>query len=169
MDSIRSFLESELQTYLADLEEFVSLDCGTENKAGVDKAGAIMQRHLQARGFAIEVLPLEEYGDCLVGRLAGQGEARIMLMGHLDTVYSDGTAAARPMQIEGDRILGPGVSDMKAGLLTGLYAVSALQAAGFDDFGEIVFFCNSEEEVGSPASKDLYPDVAREAAAALVV
>ncbi|MBS1251043.1 MAG: Carboxypeptidase G2 [Anaerolineales bacterium] len=104
-----------------------------------------------------------------MGRLTGNGEAHIMLMGHLDTVYPDGTAAARPMQIEGDRILGPGVSDMKAGLLTGLYAVSALQAAGFDDFGEIVFFCNSEEEVGSPASKDLYADVAQEADAALVL
>ncbi len=169
MNSIVSFLDSQRQSFLDDLEEFVTLDCGTHNKAGVDKAGAIMRRHLEDRGFAVEVLPLEEYGDCLVGRLTGQGAARIMLMGHLDTVYPDGTAAARPMQVEGDRILGPGVSDMKAGLLTGLYAVSALQSTGFDNFAEIVFFCNSEEEVGSPASQDLYTDVAREADAALVL
>lgn len=173
MNSIVSFLNPQLQNYVDDLEEFVSLDCGTYNKAGVDRAGAIMRRHLEDRGFAVEVLPLGTYGDCVVGRLAGQGDARIMLMGHLDTVYPDGTAAARPMEIEGaaeaERILGPGVCDMKGGLLAGLYAVSALQATGFEDFAEIVFFCNSDEEVGSPASKTLFAGPAREADAALVL
>jgi glutamate carboxypeptidase len=169
MISIASLLIAQLHDFVDDLEEFVGLDCGTHNKDGVDQAGAIMRRHLEERGFAVEVLPLAEYGDCLVGRLAGPGEIRIMLMGHLDTVYPDGTAAARPMQVEGDRILGPGVCDMKGGLLAGLYAVAALQATGFEDFAEIVFFCNSDEEVGSPASKDLYAGPARAADAALVL
>jgi glutamate carboxypeptidase len=173
MNSTISFLNSQLQNFVDDLAELVNLDCGTHNKAGVDRAGAIMRRHLEDRGFVVEALPLREFGDCLVGRLSGQGDARIMLMGHLDTVYPDGTAAARPMRIEGaaeaERILGPGVCDMKGGLLAGLYAVSALQAVGFEDFAEIVFFCNSDEEVGSPASKDLFAGPAREADAALVL
>lgn len=173
MDTVISFLNAQLPKFVDDLAELVNLDCGTQNKVGVDRAGAIMRRHLEQRGFAVEVVPLEAYGDCVVGRLAGPGEARIMLMGHLDTVYPDGTAAARPMRIEGaagaERILGPGVCDMKGGLVAGLYGVSALQAAGFEDFAEIVFFCNSDEEVGSPASSDLFAAAAREADASLVL
>lgn len=169
MQSIVAYLNTQQQNFLADLAALVDLDCGTHNKAGVDAAGAIMRRHLEDLGFVVEIIPLEDYGDCLAGRLAGNGQVRILLVGHLDTVYPDGTAAARPMRIEGSRILGPGVCDMKAGLLAGVYAVKALQATGFTDFGEIAFFCNTDEEVGSPVSRRLYADVACEADVALVL
>jgi acetylornithine deacetylase/succinyl-diaminopimelate desuccinylase-like protein len=92
-----------------------------------------------------------------------------MLMGHLDTVYPDGTAAARPMRFEGAKILGPGVCDMKGGLLVGMYALRALQMIGFKDFAELAFFFNSDEEIGSPGSRPLYAPVAREMDAALVL
>ena len=65
------------------------------------------------------------------------------------------------MRFEGRHILGPGVTDMKAGLLAGLYAVRALQHIGFNDFARIDFFVNTEEEVGSPASQQLYRSVAK--------
>ena len=169
MEHLITYLKTQQQNFLTDLAALVNLDCGTHNKAGVDAAGAIMHQHLEDLGFAVETLPLEEYGDCLVGRLRGQGRARILLLGHLDTVYPDGTAAARPMRVEGDRILGPGVCDMKAGLLAGVYAVKALQASRFADFAEIAFFCNSEEEIGSPRSRHLYADLACRADAVLVL
>jgi glutamate carboxypeptidase len=73
------------------------------------------------------------------------------------------------MRSEGRRIIGPGVSDMKSGLLAGLYAVRGLQHMGFNDFGRIDFFVNSEEEVGSPVSQKLYRPAARQADAALVL
>ncbi len=163
------YLEHHLPNYMADLRTLVELDCGTHNKAGVDRAGAIIAALLEASGCQVERIPLDTYGDCVVGRLRGRGRLRLMLLGHLDTVYPDGTAAQRPLRIEGDRAYGPGVSDMKSGLLTGVYALRALQAAGFDDFAEIVFFCNSEEEVGSPASRHLYAPLAAQADAVLVL
>ncbi len=92
-----------------------------------------------------------------------------MLIGHTDTVYPDGTAAARPLRFEGAKIIGPGTCDMKGGLLVGLYALRALQTTGFRDFSEIVFFFNSEEEVGSPVSRPLYSPIAREMDVALVL
>jgi glutamate carboxypeptidase len=67
-------------------------------------------------------------------------------------VFPDGTAVERPFRIEGDSALGPGVSDMKGGLLAGLYAVATLQRAGFEAFDSITYVCNPDEEIGSPFS-----------------
>ncbi len=169
MMDLTSYLEKHLADYLSDLRALVELDCGSHNKAGVDRAGAIMAEHLRNLGCQVERIPLAEYGDCVVGQLHGRGRLRLMLLGHLDTVYPDGTAAQRPLRIEGDRAYGPGVSDMKSGLLTGVYALRALQAAGFDDFAEIAFFCNSDEELGSPRSRHLYAPLAGRADAVLVL
>lgn len=166
---VTTFLEAQLSRYLDDLRALVSFDCGTHNKAGVDRAGAIMADHLRGLGAEVEILPQLQYGDCVVGRLRGRGRLRLLLLGHLDTVYPDGTAAERPMRVDGSRIYGPGVSDMKSGLLTGIYALRALREIGFDDFEQITFFCNSEEEVGSPVSRRLYAPIAADADVALVL
>lgn len=169
MKGVLSYLTAHLSSFLDDLAPLVNLDCGTRNKAGVDAAGAVMRRYLEGAGFTVETIPLQEYGDCLVGRLRGAGEVRILLLGHLDTVYPDGTAATRPLRVENRRVFGPGVSDMKAGLLAGVYAIKALQETGFTNFAEIAFFCNSEEEVGSPVSHNLYAGLARQADTVLVL
>ncbi|NOZ28841.1 MAG: M20 family metallopeptidase [Chloroflexi bacterium] len=164
-----SYLEQHLSDYMADLRELVEFDSGSHNKAGVDRAATIMAGHLESIGCQVERIPLTDYGDCVVGRLRGNGRLRLLLLGHLDTVYPDGTAAQRPLRIEGNRAYGPGVADMKSGLLTGVYALRALREAGFEDFEEIAFFCNSEEEVGSPASRRLYTPLANRADAAFVL
>ncbi len=168
-DPLLTYARDQQAAFLADLAEMVNLDCGTEYKPGVDVAGAIMRRHLLSLGAEIVTFPLDDYGDCLLGTLHGSGEASIFLIGHLDTVYPVGTAEARPMRIEGRHVLGPGVADMKDGLLAGIYALRALQALGLDTFGTVHFFCNSEEEVGSPMSRRLYPRIAADCDAALVL
>ncbi|MFN8473053.1 MAG: M20 family metallopeptidase [Anaerolineae bacterium] len=163
-------LMRELESaYLNDLAEMVNIDCGTETKPGVDAVGDMMRRHFAAIGADVQTFPQTEYGDCLLGTLRGSGAARIFMIGHLDTVYPVGTAAARPMRQEGDRLLGPGVCDMKNGLLAGVYALRLLQAVGWNDFAEIRYFCNSDEEVGSPASRAVYPAFVAGCDAALVL
>jgi len=167
--TIQTWLQEKLPEFIDDLRLLVDVDCGTANKAGVDAVGGLFRERLRTAGFELTEFPLTEYGDCCLATLRGTGQARILLIGHLDTVYPDGTAAARPMRSEGRRIIGPGVSDMKSGLLAGLYAVRGLQHVGFNDFGRIDFFVNSEEEVGSPVSQKLYRPAARQADAALVL
>jgi glutamate carboxypeptidase len=81
----------------------------------------------------------------------------------MDTVFPEGTATERPFRIEGDTAYGPGVSDMKGGLLAGFYAVRCLQDLGFDDFDRITYVCNPDEEVGSPFSGPVILDRAKEA------
>lgn len=169
LEVIRDHLAGRLDEYLADLETLVNLDCGTHNKAGVDRAAGLMRERLGRAGFTVHTLPLDAYGDCLQATMTGPGTLRLLLLGHTDTVYPDGTAAQRPMTQRAGRIIGPGANDMKAGLLTGVYAVEALLAGGWEDFAEITFFCNSEEEIGSPVSSALYADAARRADAALVL
>ncbi len=169
MNQILSFLESNQANFLTDLAALVNLDCGTANKAGVDQVGQWLNRRCRAWGWHVDHFPIAPYGDCWLARLHGQGSGRLLLIGHMDTVYPDGTAAARPLRFEGNRIFGPGVCDMKGGLLTGLYAVRALQTIGFANFAELLFFFNSEEELGSPVSRSLYGPLARQVDAALVL
>lgn len=169
MTDLLTFLHSVSADCLADLAALVNVDCGTHNKAGVDRVGEWIGARCAAWGWEVERLPLEHYGDCWATRLRGRGAGRVMLLGHLDTVYPDGTAAARPLRAEGGRLLGPGVCDMKSGLLAGLYALRALQIQGFADFAELVFFCNSDEEVGSPASRALTGPLAESMDAVLVL
>ena len=169
MTDISDFLFASRPAILADLAALVNVDCGTHNKAGVDRVGEWIGARCRGWGWQVEKLPLASYGDCWLVRLPGTGIGRLLLMGHLDTVYPDGTAAARPMRFEGSRIIGPGVCDMKGGLLVGMYALRALQTAGFRDFAEIVFFFNSDEELGSPGSRPLYQPIVREMDAALVL
>ncbi|MCH5376456.1 MAG: M20/M25/M40 family metallo-hydrolase, partial [Planctomycetes bacterium] len=166
---LSAWLEGQLPQFLADLRTLVDTDCGTANKAGVDAVGRLFREQLRATGCELVEFPLSDYGDCCLATWRGRGKARILLSGHLDTVYPIGTAAARPMRIEGVRIFGPGANDMKAGLLAGLYAVAALRHIGFEDFERIDFFANTDEEVGSPASPALYRDVASQADVALVL
>lgn len=169
MDTISAFLTSTQADFLADLADLVNSDCGTFNKAGVDRVGRWIQERCQSWGWPVQRLPLAEYGDCWLAQLKGSGAGRLLLMGHLDTVYPDGTAVARPMRIEGAKIIGPGVCDMKSGLLAGMYALRALQSSGFDNFAELAFFFNSDEEMGSLASRDRYIPLVRQMDAVLVL
>jgi glutamate carboxypeptidase len=90
---------------------------------------------------------------------------RALLIGHLDTVFDPGTAKERPFRVSDGRAYGPGVTDMKSGLLAGLYAILALRAAADDDddwmpFERLVFVANPDEEIGSPASTAIIREAA---------
>jgi glutamate carboxypeptidase len=114
-------------------------------------------------------VPGREVGPHLVARLEGSGSARVLLIGHVDTVFPDGETQRRPFTITNGRAHGPGVLDMKSGLLVGLYALRLLQEAGEAPFAELTFTLNSDEEIGSPESHDLIAGLARSADAALVL
>jgi glutamate carboxypeptidase len=166
---ISAWLEPQLPEFLERLRLLVNIDCGTYSKPGVDEVGLRFCHMLRETGCEIKTFPLSEFGDCIQVIWRGRGRLRLLLSGHLDTVYSDGTAAERPLRQEGARLLGPGVIDMKSGLLCGLYAVKALLANGFDDFAELNFFLNTDEEVDSPGSQQLYRPIAYQVDAALVL
>ncbi|MFF0630049.1 M20 family metallopeptidase [Streptomyces sp. NPDC004296] len=155
--------EARLDGYLRDLAELVSIDSGSYSPDGVNLVAAWTAARLEAIGFATQRIALrpargDRSGDVLVARNAGRlpqadGGRRILLAAHMDTVFEDGTAAARPFRIAGSLAHGPGVSDDKGGLLAGLTALEILHAAGLDDYAEVVFLATPDEEIGSPASR----------------
>jgi glutamate carboxypeptidase len=154
-DPIVTYLEKHLDAYVADLRHLAGIDSGTYDKAGVDAVQDWFAQRLAQLGFAVERRPQERWGDDLVARGQGAGRARILLLGHADTVYPPGTAAQRPVTTAGEKLLGPGTCDMKAGLLTGLYALRALADAGWNDYGTITFLIVSDEEIEERHSVDL--------------
>ncbi len=158
VDPIVEYLESRLGVYISELETLVNQDSGSYDKAGVDAVTARLAERLRALGFEIGRAPQERFGDDLIARRHGRGSAKIMLLGHADTVFPAGTTAARPMSLGEDRIFGPGTCDMKAGLLTGIYAVDALDQIGWDNYHTITFVIDTDEEIGERHSIELLKD-----------
>ncbi|HSL67413.1 MAG TPA: M20 family metallopeptidase [Actinomycetota bacterium] len=161
--------------FVEDLRAMVNVDCGSFTKEGVNAIADLCQARFEAGGWKVErirhipagVEP--QLGDLVIGRLDGAGGPRVLMIGHTDTVFEPGTAVERPFRIEGDRATGPGVSDMKGGLLTGFFGVEVLREAGFDGFGSITYICNPDEEIGSPFSRPHIEQAAADADAAFVL
>jgi glutamate carboxypeptidase len=163
--------ESEPE-YLADLEALCRIDCGSYSPRGVNKVATWVAEEMGRLGAEVERRPDPEgrYGDTVVGTWRGCDGAgagpRVLLIGHMDTVFEDGTAAERPFRIESGIAYGPGVTDMKGGLLTGLYAMRALRGflgeGAAMPFERITYIANPDEEIGSPSSSPHIREVAAE-------
>lgn len=149
--------------YLRDLARLVNLDSGTFDVPLVNQVGRELAAMLERGGWRVERRPAAGFGDHLVATMPGDRRRRVMLLGHFDTVYPAGTAASRSLAVREGRVYGPGVLDMKGGLVLGIHAVELL--AGFPGLArpDLVFILNSDEEVGSPTSRQLIEETARTA------
>src|SRR5262249_51485493 len=108
--AILEHLGRQHQAMIALLADLVNIDSGSYNKHGVDAVGDRLRAWLEAAGIPCEIFPDENFGDCMAARLpaSGGGNRPIVLIGHRDTVFPDGTAALRPFRIDGDQASGPG-------------------------------------------------------------
>src|SRR6267142_2479205 len=137
--------EQIMEPYLADLKATVNIDSGTYTKAGVDQVGGYLQERFHDFGFATYFDQQQEFGNHLVATHKGNSPngARILLIGHMDTVFPEGEAQRRPFAIQqrnGMQIAtGPGVLDMRSGLLIGMYGVRQLIQAGQADYQSVTF------------------------------
>src|SRR5437763_2513088 len=149
-------------TLLADL---VNIDSGSYNKRGVDAVGDRLRAWLEAAGITCEIFPNEIFGDCMAARIPGTagGNRPIVLMGHRDTVFPDGTAAQRPFRIDGDQAFGPGVADMKAGLVMNSFVLEVLRRFGAPR--PLTALYTSVEEIASPSYRPVIDAEAKDARA----
>lgn len=175
MGVLRQLAGAGYDRFVAALQAMVDIDCGSYSPAGVNAVADLCEARFRAGGWAVDRRahvpgPGEpQLGDLLIGTLTGSGGPNILLVGHMDTVFDDGTVAERPFRIDGDIARGPGVSDMKGGLLTGFFAVEVLQQAGFGGFSSITYVCNPDEEIGSFFSGPIIREMAPSFDAALVL
>jgi glutamate carboxypeptidase len=173
LEGLRAGIAADLPEYLANLERLVNIDCGSYTPAGVNEVGRWTGDFLEELGAEIEYRPDPDarLGDTVVATFRGQaGGPRVLLIGHLDTVFDPGTATLRPFRLEDAIAYGPGVTDMKSGLLAGLYALKALIGErGGLPFERLVFVANPDEEIGSPSSTQHIRAIAADMDVALVL
>jgi len=154
---------------LQTLEQVVNVDSGTGDVAGGRKVASLLIPRLRALGMDVQTVAAEapDLPENIVATLKGTGRGRILMIGHIDTVFGPGTVARRPFRTVGDRATGPGVSDEKGGVIEGLYALQILHDVGFKDFGQITFLIETSEERGSPGTQALIKRLLAEADAEL--
>lgn len=172
--AIRASVERAYPAFLVDLERLVNTDCGSYTKAGVDVIGRWTAERLRTLGAASVTSHRndEGLGETVVAEFRGADPLgpTVLCIGHMDTVFDPGTAAERPFEIQAGIATGPGVTDMKSGLLAGLYAIAALRhGLGGLPLARLVFVANPDEEIGSPVSTPHIRRLAAEADACLVL
>jgi glutamate carboxypeptidase len=163
---ILGWLGGQRDAMLALLQTLVNTDSGSYDKAGVDTAGGHIRKFLGEHGIATEVTPDQIFGDA-ISATVGQdsppfGNRPILLMGHRDTVFPKGEPTRRPFKIEGDRAYGPGVSDMKSGLVMNCFILAAIKKFGGAPAPVTALF-TGDEEIGSPFSRPVIEQHARAA------
>lgn len=147
-------------------KSLVNRDCGSGNKAGVDSVGQDIRRFLEPLGFMVRFHEYEKAGNMLVAEYGDMTKPFVILTGHMDTVFADGTTAERPFTVQDGRVTGPGVLDMKGGITVMLYAVKTLLESGWNRY-PLKIILAGDEEVGHGWS-DAAQDYRKEARGALM-
>ncbi|WP_160000713.1 M20/M25/M40 family metallo-hydrolase [Roseomonas sp. 18066] len=147
------------EALLAGLRPWVECESPTFDAAAVNRMMSLASRDLAILGARIERIPGRMgFGDCIRARFPhpdGEMEGGILVLAHLDTVHPVGTLGALPYRVEGDRAFGPGICDMKGGTFIALQAMAAMVQAGIATRRPVTFLLTSDEEVGSPSTRDL--------------
>ena len=162
-------LAADLPAMLADIERTVSIDSGTYHVPGVQAVLDVWAAHLAQSGFTVERTPLAGSGDQLTARVALGNGARVLVLGHADTVWPAGTVAEWPFGNDGTFLTGPGVGDMKTNVVMALHALRHLVASPPPGIGSITVLIVPDEEIGSPGSRAWIEGHAREADACLTL
>lgn len=146
-EEIRKYIDDHRSEMLKLWEEIVNTESGPKQKEGVSAVCNILCREMEQSGIATRVIPMERAGDVLVGEWnTERSKEPFLLIGHMDTVFAPGAATENPFRIdENGNAHGPGVLDMKGGLVIALYAVKALDEIGYRDRPIKLVFAGDEE------------------------
>lgn len=163
---VLDWLASRRGEMLAVLEEAVNIDSGSSDKPGADRMASLFEGLMKAAGLPARRHAREKYGDCVSVEVNPRGDKspHVLLLGHMDTVFPAGTASRRPFRVEGNLGRGPGVADMKAGLVMNAFVARAFAELAPGAPPIRVLF-TSDEEVASPSSRDITFEMARGARA----
>jgi len=170
--SICNYLQNHQNQMLALLETLVRAESTTGVSPGQAEVQEALSGVLKATGFSVTFVPGgDQYGDHLYARPKRRSKKRPLqlLVGHSDTVWAQGTLRDMPFEIDGNKVRGPGVLDMKAGLVQMIYAFGALSATDIDLTVTPVVFISSDEADGSPTSTRHLKRLARRAERAFVL
>jgi glutamate carboxypeptidase len=163
---VMGWLDQQQQAMIDLLERLVNIDSGSYDHDGVNAVGEAIKAHLDERGIETEIVPRPDAAFCLAARVDAADTANgapILLMGHRDTVFAKGEVGRRPFRVDGKKAYGPGVADMKCGLVMNCFVAEAFHRFGGHCHPVHLLF-TSDEEIGSPSSKAVIEAMARGAA-----
>ena len=169
--SLLNFCQTERRPMLACLRQAVEIESPSNSKPGIDRLARFLAGEFRKSAGKVRLIKHPVAGSAVSAEFwAGRLKQKpILLLGHLDTVWEIGTLAQMPFRVRGGRAFGPGILDMKSGIVIGLWAIRALQALRISPTGPIHFFLNSDEEVSSVAFRKVILAEARDARAVLVL
>lgn len=166
---MKEIIHQNQENMLNLIETLVNIDSGSYIKQGIDKVGNVLSEEYAKIGFETEVHEQQKFGNNLLIRHPEAVDPEILLIAHMDTVFGEGTVAGRPFSRKGDYAYGPGVIDMKASHATTLYALKALMESGSEAFKNVELILNTDEEIGSIASRALIEQTAKTKKYALIL
>ncbi len=155
---------------LQTLQHLVETESPSDNKAAVDKLGSYLVEQFERQGGRVTVHRNEDCGNHLQVEFSGRsGQKPVMLLGHFDTVWPLGTLANMPFRVADGRAYGPGVLDMKTGIVMLMYALRVLNELEIRGRRPVTVFLDTDEEIGSASSRSLIENIARQCEAVLVL
>ena len=168
MSRILDHLQTQQEAMTQTLKDLVMLESPSHERMAVNVVADFLTRSFGELDADVRRLPQAAFGDHILVTW-GRGERQILLLGHMDTVWPLGETKERPFHRVRDRATGPGVFDMKGGLVIGLFAVASLRELELTPAHQLVFLFNSDEEVGSPTSREFIEEQGRRSEAVLVL
>jgi len=166
VEPVLSLAKKEKPALLDTLKDLVSIETGSRDLEGLDRAAELIAARLRALGGHVELVDptadayrMEDtparIGKIVHARFEGKGTKKILLLAHMDTVYLRGMLAKQPFRIDGSRAYGLGISDDKQGVALIIHTIAMLKAMDFRGYGLVTVLVNADEEMSSPGSRHL--------------
>ncbi len=161
-EKLKSAAEQAKPALIETLKQMVLIESGSSDVEGVKKMADFTEARLKALGAATERRKVARGpgGDIVIATFEGTGTKKLMLIGHMDTVYEHGILATEPYKEQGPLIYGPGIADDKGGLAVVLHAMQILKEQGWRDYARLTVMFNPDEEIGSIGSGELISELA---------
>lgn len=172
LSDITKYLLQNQGRMVQELLTLAGIDSPSSSKSCTDRAISHLAERFRSLDVSVERLAQKDCGDFLrvsMGPVSNTQSRPVVLLCHADTVWPEGEAKKRPPHVEDDRMMGPGVLDMKAGIVEAIFAIEATKALSLQVKNPIVLFVNTDEEIGSKFSREIICDQARQAKAVLVL
>jgi glutamate carboxypeptidase len=166
IEPVWSLAQKEKPALLETLKELVEIESGSADREGLDRIADVIAGRLRALGGRAEFIEPgpdtvrfsntpEEIGKMVRATFTGTGTKKILLLAHMDTVYARGMLAQQPFRIDGDRAWGLGIADDRHGIAVILHSLGMLKAMNFREYGTVTVLINGDEEINSPASRNV--------------
>lgn len=160
--ALKAAAEQAQPALIETLREMVSIESGSSDLDGLKRMADLTEARLKALGAKTERRKVTEGpgADMVMATFEGTGTKKLMLIGHMDTVYQKGILVSQPWRIDGTKIYGPGIADDKGGLAVVLHSLKILNDAGWRNYARLTVLFNPDEETGSTGSGEFIAQLA---------